>query len=621
MSAAARALAFALLFVASSVTRGWAGPELASTNDNRTPAGTLQSGVLTLRLEARMGEIYPDGPDQPGALVKAFAVEGGPLQVPSPLIRVPEGTEIRATIRNRLDEPMFVHGLYSRGVTRATDDVVSVGAGDEREVRFVAGTPVTYFYWAAPTANDPVQQRPGTDTQLSGAFIVDPRGGPPIADRVFVFTTWGRERVLTPNGVVRFLINGASWPRTERLTYEIGETVRMRLVNAGGAVHPMHLHGFYFNIDSRGDERIDLIYAAGSSHFANTERLLPGRTFSLTWIPTRPGNWLFHCHDTVHLQRRRAMDGQPMPLTHTDHEINHATEMMAGPVIGITVRPNGDAGPAEAITRRRLRLIAQVDRGGTAAEPAYGFSLEDRGRTMPAESPYLPGPTIVLKKDEPVGITVENRLPEATAVHWHGIELESYYDGVAGFAGSPGRIAPAIAPGTAFEARFTPPRSGTFIYHAHVDEVRQQQAGLSGALVVVDSPDEYDATHDLVLLMSAPRLIADDNVVLINGTPTPKPREMRVGDHYRLRLINVHVSRPNVFMRLFRDGQLTMWQPIAKDGRDLPSDQTTAVPSEVQVGNGETYDFEFVPVAPGQHLFEVKGQGGAFLASMRIDVH
>ena len=446
---AARSLAFGLLLVASSITSVWAAPEIASTNDNRTPAGMLQGAVLTLHLEARMGEIYPDGRDQPGALVKSFAVEGGPLQVPAPLIRVPEGTQIRASIRNRLDEPMFLHGLYSRpGPTPATDDVVSVPPGEVRDVRFVAGAPGTYFYWAAPTANDPIQLRPGTDTQLSGAFIVDPRGGAPIADRVFVFTTWTKERNLTPNGVVRFLINGASWPRTERLAHDVGETVHMRLVNVGGAVHPMHLHGFYFNIDSRGDERSDLIYPPGSSHFANTERLVPGRTFSLTWVPTRPGNWLFHCHDTVHIQRRRTMDGQPVQRPHADHEINHAMEMMSGPVIGITVRPsNTNAPAAESGARRQLRLIAREDSGGTPAEPAYGFSLEDRGGTTPAGPPYLPGPTILLKKDEPVTIAVENRLPEATAVHWHGIELESYYDGVAGFAGSTGRIAPAIAPG------------------------------------------------------------------------------------------------------------------------------------------------------------------------------
>jgi hypothetical protein len=90
---------------------------------------------------------------------------------------------------------------------------------------------------------------------------------------------------------------------------------------------------------------------------------------------------------------------------------------------------------------------------------------------------------------------------------------------------------------------------------------------------------QVDPLLDIVLLMSAPRLRADDIVVLINGTPKPAAREMRVGERYRLRLINVHTSRPNVFMRLFRHGELTTWRPVAKDGRDLPTDQTALVPS------------------------------------------
>jgi FtsP/CotA-like multicopper oxidase with cupredoxin domain len=40
----------------------------------------------------------------------------------------------------------------------------------------------------------------------------------------------------------------------------------------------------------------------------------------------------------------------------------------------------------------------------------------------------VPGPTLALTRGEPVEITLVNRLPEGTAIHWHGMELESYYD-------------------------------------------------------------------------------------------------------------------------------------------------------------------------------------------------
>jgi FtsP/CotA-like multicopper oxidase with cupredoxin domain len=419
--------------------------------------------------------------------------------------------------------------------------------------------------------------------------------------------------------VGRFLINGKSWPHTEKLTYDVGEPVRFRLVNAGIAVHPMHLHGFYYNVDSRGNEAVDTIFPPGSSHQVNTERLPTGQTFSLNWTPTRAGNWLFHCHDSLHIVRTRYLDGRA--VSRSDHAGMDHGDTMAGPVVGITVRAKGgEPRQTEARSRRQLRLIARVDRGGTDDEPAYGFSLEENGKTTPGAPPYIPGPTIVLKRGQPVSIDVENRLPEATSVHWHGIELESYYDGVPGFAGNGSRLAPAIMPGSKFEARFTPPRAGTFIYHTHLDEMRQQQAGLSGALVVVDSPESYDPATDWVLLVTAPRRIAEDSVVYLNGTSKPTTRIMRAGVRYRLRFINMHTSRPNMIMRVLNGERSQTWRPLAKDGRDLPSDQSLAGPAEVQIGNGETYDFEFTPTEPSDLHLDIRAAAGPLLASMPITV-
>jgi FtsP/CotA-like multicopper oxidase with cupredoxin domain len=238
-----------------------------------------------------------------------------------------------------------------------------------------------------------------------------------------------------------------------------------------------------------------------------------------------------------------------------------------------------DTPESTTVRRRQLRLVARVDQGGTEAEPAFGCTLHTGSTTdaAPPSPPYLPGPTIVLKRGEPVSIIVQNELPEPS-VHWHGIELESYYDGVAGYAGEGRRIAPPIPSGGTFEARFTPPRSGTFIYHTHIDEVRQQQAGLSGTLLVMDDPAVYDPQRDIVLLVTVPRKITDaTKVVLLNGSSTPAVREMRVGEHYRLRLINIHTFRPAMRMRLLRDSTLLEWRAVAKDGMDLPADQAITV--------------------------------------------
>jgi FtsP/CotA-like multicopper oxidase with cupredoxin domain len=464
------------------------------------------------------------------------------------------------------------------------------------------------------------------DDELSGAFVVDPRGTAGQArDRVFVIALW-ETRVSggapTRDDVLRFSINGRAWPNTERLAYAIGDTIRFRMVNTSSAVHPMHLHGFYFNVDSRGNGTRDTTFSSRSPRRVVTERLGGGRTYTMTWIPERPGNWMFHCHDNIHVLRNRPFDGSRLPAEHEMHVKNHALEMMGGLVMGIEVRDRGvTLAASEPTPKRRLRLVAGIDTSsrGTVEEPAYGYVLQEGRRTMPATGPLLPGPTILLKRGEPVSITVVNQLPEATAVHWHGIELDSYYDGVADFAGHPGRIAPAIAPRDSFVARFTPPRSGTFMYHPHADERRQQDAGLSGAIVVVDSIESFDPVHDLVMLISAPRTQAEAPTVYLNGTNKPTPLELRAGERYRMRLVNIHTYRPSMIVRVLQDTVPVSWRAVAKDGMDLPADQATSRPAIQQFGNGETYDFELTP-SSGDLLLTVRAAGGALLVTLPIHV-
>ena len=599
-----------LAFTSMSVlptTPATEGPpvERVIANDNRTPAGTLRGDTLSLLLEVRRGEWRPDGDSSPGISILAFAEQGRGLSNPGPLIRVPRGTEIRAVIRNTLiDTTLTLRGLSARGAASA-EDSVQVGPGETREVRFRASTAGTYHYWGTTTGARDMARRLGVESQLNGAFVVDARS-PDAAtpDRIFLIGLWLERGVgaqINRSAALRFVINGRSWPNTESLRYTVGDTVRFRLINSSAAPHPMHLHGFYFNVDSRGDIRRDSTYATGSPNLVVTERLTPGRTFTMTWVPERPGNWMFHCHDNFHVLRNRPLDGTPLPPEHKQHVRNHARDMMGGLVMGVEVLPKPSSASSEittAVARRRLRLVARIDSGSTDDEPAYGYVLEEGRTRMPVRSPLLPGPTILLTRGEPVSIMVVNELPEPTAVHWHGIELESYYDGVADFAGSGQRIAPAIAPRDSFEALFTPPRSGTFMYHPHADEVRQQQAGLSGAIIVVDDRKSFDAEHDIPVLISVPRRDQDGGTVLLNGSATPAERELRAGERYRVRIINIHTYRPSMIVRLMRDSTLLTWRAVAKDGMALPPERSIVEPALQQLGNGEAYDFEFVPAGP-----------------------
>jgi manganese oxidase len=284
--------------------------------------------------------------------------------------------------------------------------------------------------------------------------------------------------------------------------------------------------------------------------------------------------------------------------------------------MGIVVRP-GPAGDGSAphraeTERRRIRLLVRRNGGGTDSTPYFGFALQESAGEPPPDSGLHLGPPLLLVRGQPVSVTVVNALDEPTAVHWHGIELESYFDGVAGFSGDGRRVSPLIAPRDSFEARFTPPRAGTFIYHTHVDEERQQPAGLAGPIIVLEPGARYDPATDHAVLITSPWAWADQQrAVMVNGSLTPTPLVLRAGVTHRLRFVNMTVRRPALRVELRRDTTLLAWRTVAKDGADLPAARQVVVPARRTIAIGQTFDVELTPATPGELWLEVR-IGGRF---------
>jgi FtsP/CotA-like multicopper oxidase with cupredoxin domain len=607
--------------------------ERALPNDNRTSAGSYVGDTLVLRLTVTPVKWYFLGDDGPSFIVLAFAEEGKPPIIPGPLIRVHAGTPVRVTVRNPLDDTLIVHGLGERAAARDSLVVLPLTSAG---ISFMAGHEGTYLYWVPPYSlriPDTLQSTSvpprGFASQLGGAIVVDPPGPVPD-DRVFVITeltdrseggaaSGSRDR---HGALVRQFnaINGKAWPHSERLRYAIGDSVRWRIVNASPEAHPMHLHGFYFRVDSHGTPQSDAdsIYTPQQRRMAVTETINSRHTASITWSPDRAGGWLFHCHLTTHTAKFAPVDRRDVidyPSTHLLGDADrHAVTGMNGLVLGITVAGTAPR-PVAKRPARRLRLFVQSDSTPGDRDRRFGYVLQ-RGAEPRSDSVEYPGPVLVLTRGELTSIDVINRSLEPTAVHWHGIELESYYDGVAGWSGTPGHTAPAIRPGTSFRVRFTPRRAGTFMYHTHLDDLRQQYGGLIGALVVLEPGEKWDPTRDLVFLLS-------DGVpgrIYINGSLTPPLKELEVGRSYRLRIADIAVFRQALRVRLLRDSALVSWRPIAKDGFTLPEAQATVRPSVVNLPSGETADFEFTPDRPGQLMLEVGLTAGEALGTVRLRV-
>lgn len=582
--------------------------ERIAINDNHHPAGRLRDGVLTLRLEARKGWWYPDGPDGMGRLVAAFAEEGEALQNPGPLMRVPVGSEVRVTVRNAIDAPLTMFGLgETRGIAA---DSVQIEVGGVREFRFTASVPGTYYYAARTTPVTPFFARRLLDSQLHGVMVVDSAGSAARAtDRVFVIALWGEADSTTASGVsaaTTMVINGLSWPHTERLDVAQGDSLHWRWVNLTPISHPMHLHGFYFRVDGIGDGARDTVYAPDQRRLAVTETLRAGRTMAIAWSPERPGNWIFHCHVARHMTPSAGLSHAPEEpaATHVAHASRSSSHPhpMARLVLGIRVKRRDAAVQLSRLARPiRLLIRSRPAADGASVRYAYvlGGSPEEADRAMPP----VPGPTLIFEKDEPVAVTLVNDSHEPAAVHWHGIELESFPDGVPGWSGEENNLLPVIPVGDSLTVRFTPPRAGTFMYHSHFNELQQISAGLYGPIVVLGPGQRHDPETDRVLLFSdgGPTI----NVIrgpfapaLLNGQVQPEPLALRAGTTYRFRLINIR-SDYAVALALLDGDQPVEWRHIAKDGADLPAAQRVVTPAELQFGVGEIYDVEFTPRTPG----------------------
>ncbi len=585
-------------------------PRVAVPNDNRVPAGVLRDGVLTLRLEATRSMWHPDGDSLPGLDVAVFAQEGEAPSVPGPLIRVPRGTEIRASVRNTLERDTIAFHMPSF-VAGAVADSTFVPPGEVREVRAQAEQAGNFMYRA--TTNTRLSRALRMHQLLVGAVIID-SSATPRPDRVFVMVlladTADADNIPPPELSV-FAINGRSWPHTERISATVGDTLRWRVINATVDPHPMHLHGVYFRVDDFAGPQVAQQGQGALPRWVVTERMSQLSTMSITWTPERPGNWLFHCHFQTHIA--------PAHGRNPAHD-HHALRGMRGLVLGISARPRaGAASPEPARGRRQLRLVALRDSGFPDSAPSMRFVVEERGGAGRRDAGVGFSPPIDLQRGQPVSITVVNQLAEPTAVHWHGIELDSYYDGVAGFGGSGQRLTPLVAPRDSFEARFTPPRSGTFIYHSHVDEPRQHRAGLVGALIVRDRPPVDSISELIFFFKSALAGNAVPAPLEVNGVSNPDTTVLRVGQRYRLRFIHMALVAPGAIVTLttrldsvrvtLRDTLLLRWRVIAKDGADLPASERLTRDSKLNLSMGETYDVEFVPETRGLARIEVRVPG------------
>jgi FtsP/CotA-like multicopper oxidase with cupredoxin domain len=244
-------------------------------------------------------EVVPDWEFMPGKTVEAWTYNG---VVPGPEIRVTEGDRVRVNISNELPESTAVHwhGLMvpnsQDGVPFITQPPIKPGERFTYEFTIREGNAGSHMYHSHHNAAVQVGQG------LLGAFIVEPRRPSPAhrADVDYV--------MVLNDGSHGFTLNGKGFPATEPIVCQQGQTVRIRYMNEGMMIHPMHLHGMHMTVIAKDG------WDQPAPWKCDTLNIAPGERWDVLVKATNPGTWAFHCHILPHAESDHGMFGMVTAL-------------------------------------------------------------------------------------------------------------------------------------------------------------------------------------------------------------------------------------------------------------------------------------------------------------------
>jgi len=214
----------------------------------------------------------------------------------------------------------------------------------------------------------------------------------------------------------------------------------------------------------------------------------------------------------------------------------------------------------------------------------------------------VPGPVIEGRVGDVLEVRFTNRLPEPTAVHWHGMRLPAPMDGT-------DVVQQLVPPGESFTYRFKLLDAGTFWYHPHANETVQLERGLYGALIVrADGEPTLDREQIFVLddlKLDGKGQIAkfggfverhdgrEGDVRLVNGKREPT-LTIAAGQVERWRVVNAASAR---YVRLSIGGA-----PFRILGTDGGLIETPVTAEDVLLAPGDRVDIAVGPFVEGQEL-------------------
>jgi len=270
-------------------------PARTEGKGNQLFAPKMDRGVKVFELTAERVQWETE----PGKKVEAWAYNG---QVPGPQIRVKEADRVRVILHNKLSESTCIHfhglelPIEMDGVPFITQPPVKPGQSFTYEFTVPAGNQGSHMYHSHHNAAKQV------GLGLLGAFIVEPKR-PRKVEQVDVDYV-----MILNDGMHGYTLNGKGFPATEPIKAKLGQKVRIRFMNEGMMIHPMHLHGMHMTvIDKDG-------WAQPAPWKCDTLNVAPGERWDVVVNCNKPGVWAFHCHILPHAESDHGMFGMVTAL-------------------------------------------------------------------------------------------------------------------------------------------------------------------------------------------------------------------------------------------------------------------------------------------------------------------
>ena len=234
---------------------------------------------------------------EPGKVVEAYAYNG---MVPGPQLRAEIGDKIRIILHNELPQPTTIHshGLF---VPPGMDGVPVIS-----QPAVMPGESFTYEYTLRNAGSHMYHSHFMAETQvpmgLLGAFVVtDPNAADePESDIDYT--------MILNDGPLGFTINGKGFPATEPLVASQGQKIRIRYMNEGLQIHPMHLHGIPQLVIAKDGWTLPM------PHFEDTVLVAPGERIDVIVDASEVGIWAYHCHILTHADGPDGMFGMVTAL-------------------------------------------------------------------------------------------------------------------------------------------------------------------------------------------------------------------------------------------------------------------------------------------------------------------